>query len=361
MHPKPPDVEHRRDRDCPVALTEPVPHDGVDRIPQEVVVGQHRPFGAPGGARRVHEATQIASSHVDAERPRLAARERLFEICLAVGGLAADQHSGAYLHALVGKSCAGKRGQVTRPHENMGSCVGQQVGHFRRGQPEVDGHKDSPQLRGGEHRLQEGALLSSRPATRSPVRTPISRNARASWSVRRSNSEYARRDSPSINAIRSPERKARRVAQLPIPPVVALTRLSIVRPLPGVVALMIAYLATKHSCPTAVRSLRSQPGGVRGSWRPFLAHLGSAGDQRRQTIKLKTRRRLPRTLSEESVQLIVDACDRLRDRFLIELLAGTGMRIGEVLGLAGPDSNQRARGIDTFMAHPDEDSGSCSR
>ena len=64
-------------------------------------------------------------------------------------------------------------------------------------------------------------------------------------------------------------------------------------------------------------------GGVRGSWRPFLAHLGSAGDQRRRTIKLKTRRRLPRTLSEESVQVIVDACDRLRDRFLIELLAGT--------------------------------------
>jgi integrase/recombinase XerD len=61
-------------------------------------------------------------------------------------------------------------------------------------------------------------------------------------------------------------------------------------------------------------------GGVRGSWRPFLAHLGSAGDQRRRTIKLKTRRRLPQTLSEESAQLIFDACDRLRDRFLMELV-----------------------------------------
>ena len=36
-------------------------------------------------------------------------------------------------------------------------------------------------------------------------------------------------------------------------------------------------------------------------------------------------------------QLIVDACDRLRDRFLIELLAGTGMRIGEALGLRHED------------------------
>lgn len=78
-------------------------------------------------------------------------------------------------------------------------------------------------------------------------------------------------------------------------------------------------------------------GGARGSWRPFLAHLGSAGDQHRRTIKLKTRRRLPRTLPEESVQLIVNACDRLRDRFLIELLAGTGMRIGEALGLRHED------------------------
>ena len=84
-------------------------------------MGEHRPFGAPGSARRVHEATQVASGRVGAERTRLAARERLFEVCLAVGGLAADHHSGAYLHALAGKSGAGKREQLTRPHENMGA------------------------------------------------------------------------------------------------------------------------------------------------------------------------------------------------------------------------------------------------
>ncbi|GAB3412695.1 hypothetical protein GCM10027569_30960 [Flindersiella endophytica] len=67
-----------------------------------------------------------------------------------------------------------------------------------------------------------------------------------------------------------------------------------------------------------------KPGGVRGGWRPFLAHLGSDGDKCRRTIKLKTQRRLPRTLSDLDVQRIVDACDRLRDRFLIQLLADTG-------------------------------------
>ena len=70
---------------------------------------------------------------------------------------------------------------------------------------------------------------------------------------------------------------------------------------------------------------------------PTWRGLCRAGDQRRRSIKLKTHRRLPRALSEESVRLIVDACDRLRDRFLIELLAGTGMRIGEALGLRHED------------------------
>ena len=76
-------------------------------MPQEVVVGQHRALGAPGGARRIHEARHVASGHVDAERPGLAAGERLFEIGLAVGGLAADDHSGAYPHALASKRGAG--------------------------------------------------------------------------------------------------------------------------------------------------------------------------------------------------------------------------------------------------------------
>jgi integrase/recombinase XerD len=78
-------------------------------------------------------------------------------------------------------------------------------------------------------------------------------------------------------------------------------------------------------------------GGASGSWRPFLAHLGSDGNKRRRTIKLKTPQHIPRTLSPESVAAVVNACDRLRDRFLIELLAGTGMRIGEALGLRHED------------------------
>jgi site-specific recombinase XerD len=80
-----------------------------------------------------------------------------------------------------------------------------------------------------------------------------------------------------------------------------------------------------------------KPGSASGAWRPFLAHLGPDGDKRRRTIKLKTPRQIPRTLDPESLASVVGACDRLRDRFLIELLAGTGMRIGEALGLRHED------------------------
>ena len=87
------------------------------------------------------------------------AREHLFEICLAVRRLAADHHSGAHPDALASKRCAGGIGQVTRPHENVGAGIGQQIGHLGRGEPEVDGHEDRAELGGGEHRLQEGGAV----------------------------------------------------------------------------------------------------------------------------------------------------------------------------------------------------------
>ncbi|MFF7944886.1 tyrosine-type recombinase/integrase [Nocardia gamkensis] len=67
--------------------------------------------------------------------------------------------------------------------------------------------------------------------------------------------------------------------------------------------------------------MASVPGSVR---------TATSGDAR---SKLKTQRRLPRTLTARQVAAIVGACERLRDRFLIELLAGAGIRIGEALGL----------------------------
>ena len=46
---------------------------------------------------------------------------------------------------------------------------------------------------------------------------------------------------------------------------------------------------------------------------------------------------LPRTLTLEQVAAVIDAQARLRDRFLFALLASTGMRIGQALGLRHED------------------------
>jgi integrase/recombinase XerD len=79
-----------------------------------------------------------------------------------------------------------------------------------------------------------------------------------------------------------------------------------------------------------------RPGGRGGSWKPFLAHLGERGSRRR-TVVLRAERRAPRVLTGEQITAILEACVRLRDRFLFALLAGSGLRIGEALGLRHED------------------------
>jgi integrase len=54
-------------------------------------------------------------------------------------------------------------------------------------------------------------------------------------------------------------------------------------------------------------------------------------------VRLPERRSLPSTLSLEQVAAPIDCQARLRDRFLFALLACTGMRIGQALGLRHED------------------------
>lgn len=80
-----------------------------------------------------------------------------------------------------------------------------------------------------------------------------------------------------------------------------------------------------------------QVGGSRGGWRPFLHHINKSEPKPRRAIALKAPKQLPRVLTPEEVQAILDNCERLRDRLLFALLYDTGMRIGEVLGLRHSD------------------------
>ena len=81
-----------------------------------------------------------------------------------------------------------------------------------------------------------------------------------------------------------------------------------------------------------------QPGGRRGgSWRPFLHHVSKGQPQARRVVRLKAPRKQPRALTAGEAQVILDACDRLRDRLLMAVLYDTGMRVGEALGLRHED------------------------
>jgi integrase/recombinase XerD len=76
----------------------------------------------------------------------------------------------------------------------------------------------------------------------------------------------------------------------------------------------------------------------RGGYRPFLHHVTAGRPVATRPLRLRLRlsRRLPRTLTDELLAL-VEACEHLRDRFLLLLMAETAMRIGQALGLRHAD------------------------
>jgi integrase/recombinase XerD len=80
-----------------------------------------------------------------------------------------------------------------------------------------------------------------------------------------------------------------------------------------------------------------QPPSRRGGWKPFLHHISKGKPQPRRAISLKAPKKLPRVLTAAEMQAILDACDRLRDRFLFALMHESGVRVGEALGLRHED------------------------
>lgn len=83
----------------------------------------------------------------------------------------------------------------------------------------------------------------------------------------------------------------------------------------------------------------------RGSYKPFLHHVTKGRPVSTRPVKLRVPRRLPQTLTVEQVSVILGACDHLRDRLLFALLAETGMRVGQALGLRHADFVSRRREV----------------
>lgn len=71
--------------------------------------------------------------------------------------------------------------------------------------------------------------------------------------------------------------------------------------------------------------------------RGLLDGISKSKPIRQKLVKLKEPKKFPGCLTDEQVEILVNSCHRLRDKFLILLLNGTGMRIGEVLGLQHED------------------------
>jgi integrase len=72
-------------------------------------------------------------------------------------------------------------------------------------------------------------------------------------------------------------------------------------------------------------------------YKPFLHHITKSKPMRTSALRVRTVTRRAPVLSAEEVARILDACERLRDRFLISLLYETGMRAGQALGLRHED------------------------
>ncbi len=69
----------------------------------------------------------------------------------------------------------------------------------------------------------------------------------------------------------------------------------------------------------------------------LLTGVAKSKPVRQRLIKLKEPKKFPGCLTDEQVEILVSACHRLRDKLIILMLNGTGVRIGELLGLQHDD------------------------
>lgn len=72
-------------------------------------------------------------------------------------------------------------------------------------------------------------------------------------------------------------------------------------------------------------------------YKSFLHHISKSKATRTRLLKIKPPKRLPKTIEAEQIDQLINACHRVRDKFLVCLLHETGMRIGQALGLRHED------------------------
>jgi integrase/recombinase XerD len=71
--------------------------------------------------------------------------------------------------------------------------------------------------------------------------------------------------------------------------------------------------------------------------RGLLTGIAKSKPIRQKLVKLKELKKFPGCLTDEQIETLVNSCHRLRDKLIIVMLNGTGLRIGELLGLQHSD------------------------
>lgn len=69
----------------------------------------------------------------------------------------------------------------------------------------------------------------------------------------------------------------------------------------------------------------------------LLDGIASSKPRRKKLVKLREPKIFPGCLTDEQIEVLVNACTRLRDKLIILMLNGTGMRKSELLGLCHED------------------------
>ncbi len=72
-------------------------------------------------------------------------------------------------------------------------------------------------------------------------------------------------------------------------------------------------------------------------YKPFLYGIAKLKPIQARVVRVKRERRRVKTLTQDQVEQLIAACTHVRDKFLLTLLALTGMRIGQALGLRHSD------------------------
>jgi integrase/recombinase XerD len=82
------------------------------------------------------------------------------------------------------------------------------------------------------------------------------------------------------------------------------------------------------------------------SYKSFLHHIAKGKLVEKNLLKQRVSRRdRPKTLSREQIEMLVNACDNIRDRLLLMLLYQSSLRIGEALALWIEDIDVASRKI----------------